>query len=108
MSSRVFGKISQLLDGPTDSPNVGESLTWDGGRYQPLISTADKNFTYTQNTPQSIWTVVHNLNKYPAIQAFEDFGSGGIQEIEGQVDHINMNTAVITFNASVSGFAICN
>lgn len=64
----------------------------------------DKNFTYTQNNPDSVWTIIHPLNKYPSIVVIDSSG----RVVNGQEDYIDTTKVIITFNSEFSGIAILN
>lgn len=73
----------------------------------PIVSAPtagnDKNFTYNFNS-QSSFTVNHNLDKYPSVTIFDSSGD----EVEGQVDHLNVNSLKIDFSAPFSGVITLN
>jgi hypothetical protein len=35
-------------------------------------------------------------------------GSDGLRQVEGQVEHVDVNTVRVTFNAAMSGWLILN
>lgn len=65
---------------------------------------SDKNYVHNQLSPENIWRINHGLSKKPAITVLDSMGS----EVEGEIDYINDNQAVISFSAEFSGTAICN
>lgn len=65
---------------------------------------SDKNYIHNQSIPSSIWSINHNLNKFPSITIVD---SGGT-EVEGDVDHVDQNNITVTFSASFSGKAYIN
>lgn len=65
---------------------------------------ADKNFVYTQNIPDDVWTIVHTLNKFPSVSVKDSAGT----LVLGQIDYIDTTTIKITFSGSFSGVAILN
>lgn len=67
----------------------------------PVIT--DKNFSYDL-TGQTEVIVTHNLQKFPAITIFDSAGD----EVEGEYQHLNVNTTRLTFSAGFSGKAIFN
>ena len=82
-----------------DSEYFISLLSWDvsaGG--------GDKNFVFTQGTPAAVWTVDHNLNKFPSVSVVNSFN----EQVYGKVDYINKNKLTVTFAAGFSGFAYCN
>ena len=58
-------------------------------------------YTYTQNTPASVWTITHNLNGYPTAVVLDS----ACNQCEGTISYTNANTMVITFTAAFSGTA---
>lgn len=64
----------------------------------------DKNFVYDQGVASQVWTINHNLDKYPAVVAVDTAQS----VVVGQIDYIDVNNLTITFNASFSGEAYLN
>jgi len=65
---------------------------------------SDKNFLYTQSIASKTWTIIHNLSKFPSITIVDTANT----EIEGFIQFIDINTAVVTFSAPFSGYAYCN
>lgn len=72
----------------------------------PPASTAvgDLNFVYTQVSPSTTWSVVHNLGKFPAVSVVD---SGGT-EIVPDVLYVDSNNVTVSFGASTSGKAYLN
>lgn len=64
----------------------------------------DKTFTYTQQTPASSWRIQHNLDKYPAVSVVDSAGSIVI----GDVEYIDKNTVIVTFQSAFAGTAYLN
>lgn len=61
-------------------------------------------FQYIQTIPSTTWIIVHNLQKFPALEVID---SGGTT-IEGDIHYIDKNTVQLTFSAAFSGTATCN
>lgn len=98
---------SVIVDQINNSLQAGDnisSLINDSGFITLLDIEQDKNFLYTQNTPNSVWNIVHTLNKFPSVSVKDSAGT----TVFGQVDYINITTLTITFNSSFSGVAILN
>lgn len=74
-----------------------------GDKGDPGVDS-DKHYNHTQNLPDTIWAINHNLGKYPSVTVADSSGS----EVEGEVVHIDSNTVVITFSAAFSGKAYLN
>lgn len=64
----------------------------------------DKNYVHIQNTTDSLWTVNHNLGKYPSIEVTDSAGSS----ISANVQHTDLNTAIVVLAFALSGRAFCN
>ena len=64
----------------------------------------DKNFLYEQETPASVWTIQHNLGKYPSVTLLD---TGGVVML-GDIKHIDMSTVEITFVTEITGKALLN
>lgn len=67
-------------------------------------SGGDKHYTHIQSLTDSIWTVDHNLNKYPSIEVVNSAHENIITNIE----HINKNKFILYFNNPESGKVFCN
>lgn len=57
---------------------------------------------FTQATPLLVWSVSHNLGRYPIIR-LKNLGTG---EIEGEINHLSVNQFTVTFNTPQAGQAI--
>jgi hypothetical protein len=64
----------------------------------------DLSYTFTQNTPASVWTITHNLGKRPSITVMD---SGG-NTCYGDVQYTSVNAVTITFGGAFSGVAYLN
>ncbi len=64
----------------------------------------DKNFVYVQGSAAPVWTVVHNLGKYPAVAVID---SGG-NKVNGDVSYDTLDQVTITFAIATGGKAVLN
>ncbi len=71
-----------------------------------VVGGGDKEYVHTQSTPAFIWTVVHNLGTYPTVSCMDNTVLP-IQEFEGEVDYVDLNTLTVTFNELSVGIAVC-
>lgn len=67
------------------------------------IEGSDKYYIQNFLTTASV-AVTHNLAKYPAVTVHDSSGD----EVEGNVEHININSLTVTFSAPFSGTITCN
>lgn len=71
----------------------------------PIGGTGDdKNFVHNQNTPTDVWDIIHNLNKYPAVDVVDTGGSAVIPTIR----YVDTNTIQLTFGSPTTGKAFMN
>ena len=68
-----------------------------------LIDT-DKRFVYNQSSSSSVWTIEHNLNKFPSVTVVDSAGTIVI----GEINYTNINNLTLTFSAAFSGVAYLN
>jgi len=71
---------------------------------ETMTTIADKNYIHTQETPSEIWTVEHNLGKYPAVRIQDENG----HSIIGDIVDISINELTIQFTNEQTGKAIIN
>lgn len=102
----------ELVKGLTGDPDTdnGKVLTYsaeddgwvaaEGGQG----GGGDKNYVHVQGTSAKIWSVQHNLGKYPSVTIVDYDGN----EVIGSVKHNSVNDLTITFNVLVDGKAFCN
>lgn len=65
---------------------------------------ADKHYIHNQLSASTTWTVLHNLDKHPAVTIVD---AGGV-EVFADITHNSENQLTITLSASTSGVAYCN
>jgi len=73
----------------------------DGGTTADLYKFSH---IHTQTTPEMVWTVVHNLGKFPSVSIVDSTE----EEVIGEVEHVNSNSLKIKFSAAFSGKAYIN
>ena len=63
------------------------------------------NFVFTQSTPQSVWTVAHNLGQYPsAVSVFS--ADMQTQFDEFSVRHTDVNNLLVSMDTPSAGVAV--
>jgi len=60
-------------------------------------------FVYVQSEPSKIWYINHNLNTYPDITIISD----GKEVIYANIQYVDYNNAIVTFNEAITGSAYC-
>lgn len=69
-----------------------------------LDNKEDQTYVHVQNTPATIWVVVHNLGKHPSVSVVDSAGTAWIAE----VSYTDVNTLEIRHAAPFSGKAYLN
>jgi hypothetical protein len=63
-------------------------------------------YTHTQEVPTTVWTLVHNLGiLVPVVDCWIDDGGVMVPIIPLSVNHIDVNTATVTFSSTQFGIA---
>jgi hypothetical protein len=103
----------KVSDGTTLDPiNKGETLTFESANAGLSIAVTDNKLTFTaktayvhtQTVAAAVWTIVHNLGKYPSVSIVDSAND----EVIGEVRYTNTNQVVVTFSAAFSGKAFLN
>ena len=69
-----------------------------------LKGGGDKNYIHLQNTPSSVWTITHNLNKRPSVTVVDS----AEEIVYGEVEYNGDNQVTLTFAGAFSGKAYFN
>lgn len=64
----------------------------------------DKNYLHVQDLASNTWVINHNLAKYPSVEVMDSAGT----LVKGEVNHIDINTCIVTFSVLFGGTATCN
>ncbi len=62
------------------------------------------NKTHNQDIANSLWTISHNMGKFPSVTIIDSSGD----EVEGDVKHIDINNLTISFSSAFTGKAHLN
>jgi hypothetical protein len=69
-----------------------------------LSEDTDKTFIFTQIVPSLVWSVQHNLGKFPSVSVVDT----GNTTVISQIDYIDNNNLTITNSAQFAGKAYLN
>jgi hypothetical protein len=69
-----------------------------------LLLKSEGTFIFTQSTPLIVWTITHNLGKFPSVTVVDNNN----QVVVGDINYINTNVLSITFDEPFAGFAYLN
>ena len=68
------------------------------------VDTITARYIHTQTLPSKLWTVNHNLNRYPSVVVVDSANS----TFDAVPRYISLNTLELEFNIALSGRAFCN
>lgn len=81
------------------------NVTLEGNKTSSELGlTGDKHFTYIKSTPDSVWDITHDLDKYPSVTVVDSAGS----VVMGDITYTSKSAIKITFSAAFSGKAYLN
>jgi len=66
--------------------------------------SGDKTYVHIQNVAATVWTVPHNMGKFPSVSVVDS----GNTEVEGDVIFIDVNTIELRFSSAFGGKAYFN
>jgi hypothetical protein len=71
---------------------------------QGPMGPAGSSYVHDQSTPAAIWTINHNLNRFPAVSIVDSSN----KVVEGDIEYLNSNSVRLTFAGAFSGKAYMN
>ena len=81
------------------------NVTLEGNKTSSELGlTGDKHFTYIKSTPDSVWEITHDLDKYPSVTVVDSAGS----VVMGDITYTSKSALTVTFSAAFSGKAYLN
>jgi len=88
--------------------NIGGNGNLDLNKFYDFavftLSSPDKTFEFTQGVPALVWTIQHNLNKFPSVSVVDTANT----VVNSQVDYIDENNITINNTAQFAGKAYLN
>lgn len=88
----------------TEFTRAPEERTLLYGYLRGPAGTSGGGLTYTQSSPAPTWTINHNLGYRPSVEVLDAGGS----EVDAEVQHISLNTTIVSFNVATAGSARLN
>ncbi len=89
-------------------PNTGiqiqDTLTEVLVKIDTVITGGDKTFVFVQALVSAIWTVFHDMDKYPSVTAIDN---GGTKQ-EGFINYVDLKNLTITYSSGFAGKAYLN
>ena len=62
-------------------------------------------YRHTQTAASALWTITHNLGRYPVVDTFISVDGQMRKVMPAEVTFIDNNTCTVAFSAPRSGFA---
>ena len=98
------GSVTINYNDLENKPKIN-NVTLEGNKTSSELGiTGDKHFVFTKITPDSIWEITHNLDKYPSVTVVDSAGSVVI----GDITYTSKSSLTVTFSAAFSGKAYLN
>ena len=88
----------------TNKPSIN-NIVLEGNKTSAQLGIVDdKTYVHVQTTSTAVWSIQHNLNKFPSVAVVDSSGS----VVVGETVYIDNNNIQITFSSAFSGKAYCN
>jgi len=88
--------------------NIGGNGNLDLNKFYDFavftLSSSDKTFEFDQGQPALVWTIQHNLNKFPSVSVVDTANT----VVNSQVNYIDKNNITINNTAQFAGKAYLN
>ena len=97
---KIIGKIGQPVNIEGIISNTDINITVE----QMASIYADKHYIHNQIKSSNVWTIQHNLNKYPSVIIVDSSDNVVI----GDISFIDKNSIIVSFMAEFSGKAYLN
>ncbi len=91
-----------ISDSQSSNPNL-KTKTTNIDALSKIINLKS-TFVFSQGVPSAIWTVVHDLNKFPSVTVVNSHN----EEVIGDLKYDKTNQLTLTFSAPFSGQAYIN
>ena len=76
----------------------------ENSNWVEFSSGKSETYKHRQTALSSVWTVVHNLGKFPSVTVVDSSGT----KVYGEVEYINENSLNILFSEAFTGIAYLN
>jgi hypothetical protein len=76
---------------------LAADMTWTAPTAIP------RSFVFSQESAATVWTIPHNLGRFPVIRVF----TAGGHEVDADIINLSVNVAQVNFSAALGGSAVC-
>lgn len=70
-----------------------------------ITSLGDKTYYHVQTVSSDVWTIHHNMGKYPCVNVFNE---GGVMIFYSYIEYVDLNTVLIHFSIPTTGVVYLN
>lgn len=91
----------------TDRPGDGDASQLNLANLLALVAGGgggNVSYIHTQSVPATVWTVSHNLGRFPSVSVVDSAGT----LVFGEVKYLTSNSLTVTFSAAFGGKAYIN
>ena len=96
-----------LADSTGKTGDAGQVLSSTGAAktlWVPQTAAGGTTFTFTQGAVALVWTIQHNLDKFPSVTTVDDTNN----QYFGELEYVDSNNLTITWGIAFKGFAYLN
>jgi len=96
-----------LADSTGKTGDAGQVLSSTGAAktlWIPQSPPGGTTFTFTQGAVALVWTIQHNLDKFPSVTTVDDANN----QYFGELEYVDSNNLTITWGIAFKGFAYLN
>lgn len=97
-------KDAELTENLTETSLLAETNKSNIDSLQQEVNVLKNSYIHTQNEASTIWTIIHDMGKYPSATVVDSAGT----VVYGEIVYINTNQIEILFSAPFSGKAYLN
>lgn len=102
--TRESGKTHVVQQHAPPAVVVTRGIPGPQGPQGPPGGGAGATYTHIQSVAASVWTVAHNLGRYPSITVVDNLGG----QLYPDVRYVDADIAQITHSVPLTGRAYCN
>lgn len=91
----------------TDRPGDGDASQLNLANLLAMVAGGaggNVSYIHNQSVPAAIWTVTHNLGRFPSVSVVDSAGT----LVFGEVKYLSNNQLTVTFSAAFGGKAYIN
>ena len=96
--------VTEIVEVVTAGPQGSTGATGPTGPTGPAGPAGGETYTHQQMTSSAVWTITHNLGRFPSVTVIDTAGTVVIGDYEYQSN----TTVILTFAAAFSGTAYLN